>query len=155
MTESKEEEECNICLIKLSDKTISCCQCKQKFHLGCLKEWYTQCLKSQKDVSCPNCRHVHTFRPGTTNNTDECCGNTIFIVSWIQSAAAYTEEEQCKEEHIHIIQEIVQEENSKTRNHVFKDNSLNGILVILSTFLCFSFGIIGLISTAAIELDED
>jgi len=149
------KEECNICLIELSGKTIPCCQCKQKFHIKCLKEWYVECLKSQKDVSCPNCRHIHSPKRNGAGSEVECCGNFFtlrrFIEQMNNSAAP---EGQCKEEHIYIIQEIIQERENVSRG-IFEDNTLNGIIFILSTFICFSFGVIGLISTAVVEMDED
>ncbi len=157
------KEECNICLIELSDKTIPCCQCKQKFHIKCLKEWYVECLKSQKDVSCPNCRHIHSPKRNRAGSEVECCGNFFTLRRFIEqmnnssTPDPYGEgsaDSRCKEEHIYIIQEIIQERENVSRE-IFEDNTLNGIIFILSTFICFSFGVIGIISTAAVEMDED
>jgi hypothetical protein len=56
-----EVEECSVCFFDLvdggQDKIITT-SCNHKFHHVCLKEWYDECIKYGRDITCPYCRNT-------------------------------------------------------------------------------------------------
>ena len=53
---SDEEEECNICLDKINNKTVVKLKCGHYYHKKCITKWFTEQVATGHTPSCPSCR---------------------------------------------------------------------------------------------------